>query len=128
MNRLSFISTLLLSALLAAVALAPCAFPQAKKSSSGEEFFIISSVDTSKSQVLLKRPTEVTLLMKVNDQTTYLDATNKPLHLADLHAGDTVWVISSGSTPGGPVAIRIRKGPMTVAELHQHFLDYPVIK
>jgi hypothetical protein len=128
MNKLTCIYILMLSALLAAFSFAPCALAQDKKSSSGEEFFIVSSVDTSKSQVLLKRPTEVTLLMKVNDKTVYFDAANKPLKLPDLHAGDTVWVISSGSADGGPTAAHIRKGPMTVAELHAHFLDYPVIK
>lgn len=128
MNRLTLVSTIFLSVLMAMISLVPRAFAQVKKSSAGEEFFIISSVDTSKSQLLLKRPTEVTLLMKINDKTTYLDTANKPIHLADLHAGDTVWVISSSNDAGGPTAVRIRKGPMTVAELHSQFLDYPVIK
>jgi hypothetical protein len=101
---------------------------QDKKASGGEEFFIVSSIDTAKSQVLLKRPTEVTVLMKIIDKTVILDAANKPLQLADLHAGDTVWVSSSGSGNSEPIALRIRKGPMTVELLHRYFLDYPVIK
>jgi hypothetical protein len=101
---------------------------QTKKTSGGEEFFIVSSIDSAKSQLLLKRPTEVTLLMKVTDKTTFLDATNKPIHLTDLHAGDTVWVTSSSSAESGPTALTIRKGPMTVELLHRYFLDYPVIK
>jgi hypothetical protein len=101
---------------------------QTKKTSGGEEFFIVSSIDSAKSQLLLKRPTEVTLLMKVTDKTTFLDAANKPIHLTDLHAGDTVWVTSSGSAESGPTALTIRKGPMTVELLHRYFLDYPVIK
>ncbi|MGH9714710.1 MAG: hypothetical protein ACRD5M_15560 [Candidatus Acidiferrales bacterium] len=127
MNKCSRLLTFCF-ALLAAVSLATPTSAQGKKSSTGEEFFMVSSIDTSKSQVLLKRPTEVTLLMKVSDKTIIVDAAGKPLKLADLHAGDTVWVISSGGENGGPVASRIRKGPMTVADLHRYFLDYPVIK
>lgn len=88
---------------------------------------MISSVDIPKSQILLKRPTEVTLLMKVNDKTQILNENGKSLHLADLHAGDTVWVKSNSSDKGEPSAISVRKGPMTVQELHRYFLDYPVI-
>jgi hypothetical protein len=127
MNRLS--RFLVISfAVLAAASLASRVQAQSKKASGGEEFFILSSIDPSKSQVLLKRPTEVTQLMKVTDKTVILDTTNKPLHLADLHAGDTAWVTSSGSDESGPTALRIRKGPMTVELLHRYFLDYPVIK
>jgi len=127
MNRLSRL--LICSfALLAAASLALRAGAQTKKTSGGEEFFIVSSMDPSKSQVLLKRPTEVTLLMKISDKTVILDVTSKPLHLTDLHAGDTVWVTSTGSADSGPIALRIRKGPMTVELLHRYFLDYPVIK
>jgi hypothetical protein len=124
MNRLSRLLLLLLAPLLAA-SLALRLRGQIKKTSGGEEFFIVSSIDSAKSQVLLKRPTEVTLLMKVTDKTAFLDAANKPLHLTDLHAGDTVWVTSSAPAEGGPTALRIRKGPMTVELLHRYFLDYP---
>ena len=127
MNRLSRFLFLLLAPLLAA-SLALRVQGQTKMTSGGEEFFIVSSIDSAKSQVLLKRPTEVTLLMKVTDKTAFLDATDKPLHLTDLHAGDTVWVTSSALTEGGPTALRIRKGPMTVELLHRYFLDYAVMK
>jgi hypothetical protein len=127
MNKLSRLLFLLL-ALLAAASLAVRVQAQNKKTPGGEEFFIVSSIDPSKSQVLLKRPTEVTLLMKIIDKTIILDATNKPLHLTDLHAGDTVWVTPSSSDEKGPIAIRIRRGPMTVELLHRYFLNYPVIK
>ncbi|HYL68460.1 MAG TPA: hypothetical protein VEX69_04785 [Candidatus Limnocylindria bacterium] len=127
MNRLAR-PTFLSLAFLAAVSLAISLQAQTKKVPGGEEFFIVSSIDTAKSQVLLKRPTEVTLLMKITDKTVILDPANKPLHLTDLHAGDTVWVTSSGSDNSGPTAHRIRKGPMTVELLHRYFLDYPVIK
>jgi len=84
-------------------------------------------VDPSKSQILLKRPTEVTLLVKVDANTQFLDDAGKPLKIADFRAGDTVWVTTSG---GGdqPAAARIRKGQMTVADLHRYYVDYPEIK
>jgi hypothetical protein len=97
------------------------------KPSAGEQFFIVASIDLQKSQLLLKHPTEVTLLVKISGTTQILDDAGKPLKLADLRAGDTVWVTSSGS--GDNVAAnRVRKGEMTVADLHQHYLDYPEIK
>jgi hypothetical protein len=98
----------------------------AKGRVSGEQFYIISSVDPAKQELLLKQPTEVTLLMKVGDSTQYADEMGKPLKLSDLRAGDTVWVTSSGV--GEPIAVHIRKGQMTVADLHAHYLDYPAIK
>jgi hypothetical protein len=113
--------------LLAGISLAASALAQSKKTAAGEEFFIVASVDQSKSQFLLKRPTEVTQMMKVSDKTQYLDDNGKALHLSDFRAGDTVWVISSA---GGaePTAVRIRKGQMTLADLHRYYLDYPEIK
>ena len=99
----------------------------AKNTPAGEQFFIVASVDLQKSQLLLKRPTEVTLLTHVDDKTKYLDSTGKPIQLASLRAGDTVWVtLSKGSS--GVTATRVRKGEMTVAELHRYYLDYPEIK
>lgn len=82
-----------------------------------DEFFVISSVDTRKNQIVLKRPTEVTELVRVTDKTLYLDAEGRPLRFQDLRAGDTVYVASSAG-----VATRIRKGPMTVEELHRRYL------
>ena len=127
MNKLSR-SLIFSFAVLVAASLSVHVQAQNKKTSGGEEFFIVSSIDPSKSQVLLKRPTEVTLLMKFTDKTVILESNAKPLHLTDLHAGDTVWVTSSGAADNGPTALTIRKGPMTVELLHRYFLDYPVIK
>ncbi len=90
----------------------------------GEEFFIISSVDAKKQQILLKRPTEVTELIRVTDKTTYLDEDGKPLQLKDLRAGDTVYVTATTARDGSPVALRIRKGIMTVDELHRRYLKF----
>jgi hypothetical protein len=98
-----------------------------KKTTSGEQFFIVASVDLQKSQLLLKHPTEVTLLAHVDDKTKYLDAAGKPVQLSNLRAGDTVWVtLSNGAS--GATATRVRKGEMTVAELHHYYLNYPEIK
>lgn len=105
-----------------------CAFPIAAQSDkastsakSGEEFFIISSVDMAKKQLLLKEPTEITELLQVNDKTRYTDKNSKAIEFADLRAGDTVFIRST-RTPTGKVAISIRKGPMTVEELHLRYL------
>ena len=93
------------------------------KASGGEEFFITTSVDVAKHQLVLKRPTEVTLLIQANDQTTILGENGEHLKLSDLRTGDTVFVtLQGGTTP--PFAVRIRKGPMTVAELHRRYLTY----
>jgi len=85
------------------------------------DFFIISSVDLSKRQILLKLPTEVTQLMQVDDRTRYLDAHGKAIKLADLRAGDTVYIASNRSGDQ-PIAITIHKGPMTVEVLHARYL------
>jgi hypothetical protein len=116
----------------AAPALAPAPAPYAaaksgtgtkSKASGGEEFFITTSVDAAKHQLVLKRPTEVTLLIQANDQSTILGENGEHLKLSDLRTGDTVFVtLQGGATP--PLALRIRKGPMTVAELHRRYLSY----
>jgi hypothetical protein len=112
-------------ALFAAVFTSASARAQNKKNSGGESFYIIASVDRAKSQILLKLPTEVTVLMKVDAKTQYVDETGKSITLNDLQTGATVWV----TAPSGqePTAAKIRKGPMTVADLHRIYLDYPVI-
>jgi len=127
MNRVRRISKFLF-VLLVFVLVAARAVGQEKKTANGEEYFIVSSIDPTKSQLLLKRPTEVTQLIKVSDKTQFVDTDGKSIRLADLRAGDTVWVTSSAGDQGVPVAVRIRKGPMTVEDLHRYFLDYPVIK
>jgi hypothetical protein len=98
-----------------------------KKTPAGEQFFILASVDLQKSQLLLKHPTEVTLLAHVDDKTKYLDSAGKPTQLSNFRAGDTVWVTLSNG-PTGATATRVRKGEMTVAELHRYYLSYPEIK
>jgi hypothetical protein len=94
----------------------------ARDDASAGDFFIISSVDLAKQQLLLKFPTEVTEVMRVNDDTRYLDESGKPIKLADLRAGDTVYVASVRGAEG-LVAVRIRKGPMTLEELHRRYVQ-----
>ena len=88
---------------------------------SREQFFIISSVDTTKKQLLLKEPTEITEVLQVNDKTRYTDKNGKAIQFADLRAGDTVFIRSSASS-AGKVATSIRKGPMTLEELRGRYL------
>jgi hypothetical protein len=124
MNRFAR-GLLLVFSLLAALSLAIIGRAQAKKNVPSEEFFIVSAVDVSKSQLLLKRPTEVTLLMFTSERTQFLEENGKTLKLSDFRAGDTVWIISTAASEGKQLALRIRKGPMTIADLHRLYLDLP---
>lgn len=85
------------------------------------DFFIVSSIDLAKRQILLKRPTEVTELMRVDGETHYFEERGKPIRLTDLRAGDTVF-ITSRPTSGQSVAITIHKGPMTLDILRERYL------
>jgi hypothetical protein len=116
------------AALLVFAALLSCGLSvaaQSGKAAAGtrgaEEFFIVSSVDTGKGQLLLKRPTEITELLQVNDKTHYTGRNGQAMQLSDLRAGDTVYIRST-STPAGRVAVSIRRGPMTLGELHRRYL------
>ena len=105
----------------------PLGIAPGKKTPAGEQFFIVASVDLQKSQLLLKYPTEVTLLMHVGDSTKFVDDSGQPLKLSDFRAGDTVWVNSR--TSGEEItAARVRKGGMNVADLHRYYLNYAEIK
>ena len=84
------------------------------------DFFIVSSIDLTKKQILLKRPTEVTELMRVDGETRFFDEHAKAIRLTDLRAGDTVYITSKSN--GGPVAVSIRKGPMTLEVLRERYL------
>lgn len=97
------------------------------KTTAGEQFFIVASIDRQNSQLLLKRPTEVTLLAKITPSTKYFGDNGKSATLASFRAGDTVWVKLSGSGPE-PTVVQMRDGEMTVADLHKYYLDYAIIK
>jgi hypothetical protein len=123
MSRRPILATLVL---IFALALPVAAQQPAKKSAPGTatagDFFIISSVDLTKKQLLLKRPTEVTEVIRVDDNTHYLDEHGKAIQLADLRAGDTIYIQSMRRAEGA-LALSIRLGPMTVEELHRRYLD-----
>lgn len=89
-----------------------------------EEFFIVSSVDLQKDQLVLKRPTEVTQLVKVSDKTVIRDEDGMAIQLKNLRAGDTVYVTFAAGAAGSRVATRIRKAPMTVDELHRRYVPF----
>ena len=91
---------------------------------STEEFFIVSSVDPGKGLMVVKRPTEVTLTMGLTEKTRCRDEQGKAIRATDLRAGDTVFIASERSASGQPVAASIRRGPMTVPELHRRYLRF----
>jgi len=91
---------------------------------SREDFFIVSSVNTSKRQLLLKHPTEVTELIVVDDKTVCVDEDGKRIRFSDLRAGDTVYIASLRGLGGERIAARIRKAPMTLEELHRRYLKF----
>ncbi|HEV3058095.1 MAG TPA: hypothetical protein VGY48_07590 [Vicinamibacterales bacterium] len=94
--------------------------PVSAQTTPSAEFFIISSINPAKQQVLVKRPTEVTQVMRVDEHTKYIDRTGKAIALADLRAGDTVYIMLKPKTDS---VVEIRKGPMTVAELQRRYLQ-----
>jgi len=120
---LMVVSTGLLAALSSSQSLGAEKAVRSNKSG-GDEFFIISSVDLKKQQLVLKRPTEVTELMQVDDKTQILNEAGKPLTLKNLRAGDTVFIASRLTPNGERIATRIRQGPMTLEEVHRRYLGY----
>ena len=67
---------------------------------STEEFFIVSSVDSGKGLMVVKRPTEVTLTIGLSEKTRCRDEQGKPIRVTDLRAGDTVFIASDRSASG----------------------------
>jgi hypothetical protein len=87
-----------------------------------DEFFIISSVNLPKHQLVLKLPTEVTLQMTVTGASTIVGEHGQPVKLEQLRSGDTAYISYARSAEGAK-AIKIRLGPMTVQELHKRYLN-----
>jgi hypothetical protein len=85
-----------------------------------DDFFIVSSVDVAQKRLVLKRPSEVTVLVRVTEKTSYRSEQNRPLQLGDLRAGDTVF-IRLGTGTESDLAKSVRRGPMTVEELHRRY-------
>lgn len=87
----------------------------------GEDFFIISSVDAKKQQLVLKLPTEVTEVVRVTSETTYRDQSGKALKFEDLRAGDTVYAKIARNSAGALTLVSLRRAPMTLEELHRRY-------
>lgn len=97
------------------------------KTTTGEQFFIVASIDRQNSQLLLKRPTEVTLLVKIGPNAKYFADGGKATTLASFRAGDTVWAKLMGDSTE-PTLVEMREGQMTLADLHKYYLDYAIVK
>ncbi|MEJ2010247.1 MAG: hypothetical protein P8Z30_19180 [Acidobacteriota bacterium] len=106
--------------LLALPVVAAAKTPQ-RQQSRGESFFIISSVDARKQQLVLKLPSEVTEVAQVTPATTYRDEEGKPLKFDDLRAGDTVYATVIQNAKGTLTVTSLRRGPMTLEELHKRY-------
>jgi len=120
MERRSLIPVGMLAVLITPVFAQPGTVPVSTNPGKGD-FYIVSSIDLAKKQILLKRPTEVTELMRVDGETRYFEESGKPMRLDDLRAGDTVFIMSK-PTGGQPVAVTIHKGPMTLDLLRERYL------
>jgi hypothetical protein len=100
-------------------AAAPAAAPPP---AGNEDFFIVSSVDLGHGTMVLKRPTEVTLTMRVTPKTRCRDERGKTIELSSLRAGDTVFIAAAPDSSGQLVATTIRQGVMTPQELKKRYL------
>jgi hypothetical protein len=107
--------------LLGALVLLATGRPAAAAPAESEEFFLVSSLDLAHRRIVLKRPTEVTLLMRVTGETSYRDESGRRLAERDLRTGDTVYITYRQDPAGGPTARLIRRGPMTVQELARRY-------
>jgi hypothetical protein len=96
----------------------------AASSPAADEFFIISSVDVARSRLVLKRPTEVTVVMNVTGRTTMRGERGELLRLGALRAGDTIYAMARTNPNGELNASSIRRGPMTLEELHRRYLGF----
>jgi hypothetical protein len=83
-----------------------------------DEFFIISSVDLPHNLLVLKRPTETTVLATVTPSTQFRGEHGEILHVNQLRSGDTVYAVMNGS-----VVVSMRRGGMTLEELRRRYLS-----
>ncbi len=125
-RRSPIASGLVAAAAMALAALLPAAAGRALPAAAAspktrEEFFILSSIDTARGRLVVKRPTEVTLVIRVTDRTSYRDEKSKAIPLAALRAGDTAFVRYVDDSSGEISAVSVRLGPMTVAELARRY-------
>jgi len=99
------------------LALLTAAAPAARN----DEFFIVSSIDAAHSRLILKRPTDVTVTVRVTAGTQIRDEHGQAKKLADLRAGDTAWITATRDPAGELTAVLVRLGPMTVEELQRRY-------
>ena len=92
----------------------------AMTSAPADEFFIVSSVDLSRNRVVLKRPTEVSVLATITPSTTVRGEHGETLHANDLRSGDTVYAVVK-TQGGGIELVSVRRGAMTVEELRRRY-------
>ena len=107
-----------------AVAILTSAFAvraQVQAKSGNDEFFVISSVDKTHNTLILLLPTEITATIGVNDKTKFVDENGKPIKVADLRTGDTIFVTYSTQN-NALMATSVRKGMMTTAEMRKRYL------
>ncbi|HYM59899.1 MAG TPA: hypothetical protein VEZ11_03285 [Thermoanaerobaculia bacterium] len=89
-----------------------------------DEFFIISSVDAAHGRLVVKRPTDGTVVLIVTDKTAIRDERGEPLRMASLRSGDTIYAVAVAKPAGEITASSIRRGPMTVEQLHRRYLRF----
>ena len=123
MNRVAKFVSFAIGILLALAVSAPAWAQAHPKNAQGEEFFIVSSVDLQKHQVVLMRPTQLTVVATIGPQTSYVGEKGQKLDVKAMKAGDTVWAIIKTDRDGTVTAVRLRQGAMTVAELHKLYLS-----
>jgi hypothetical protein len=88
-----------------------------------DQFFIVSSVDSGMSTMVLKEPTEVTLTVRYTGKTRCRTEHGKPCSVSDLRAGETIFLTAERNAAGGLVAISVRHGVMTLPELRRRYLS-----
>ncbi len=86
------------------------------------QFFIVAEVNLQKHQLVLRFPTDITMLMTVNAKTTFINEQGRHQPLRDIRPGDTVFITYQPQGKSG-TAISIREGPMTVQILHARYFQ-----
>jgi len=109
--------------LLAALCMVSSTVRSTQAAPAADEFFIVSSIDAAHSRLILKRPTDVTVTVRVTAGTQIRDEHGQAKKLADLRAGDTAWITATRDPSGELTAVLVRLGPMTVEELQRRYLS-----
>ena len=125
-HRLSVFSRILFPVLALVVSIP--AFAQGvqnPKNAKGEQFFMISSVNLPKHEIVLMAPTQLTLVVTTSSLSQYVGEKGQKLAEKDLKAGDTVWAIIKAGKAGQFTAVKIREGSMTPADLQKLYLSHP---